>query len=168
MLHYFCPFVGVQATEVDRYNGRKEAFLENVLNPFTVYEFRVAGYNEYGYGMYSLPSPQHHTPPEKPARAPYKVSGGGGKIGDLTITWDKLKPEEQNGPGIFYKVYWRRKNAETEYQSLSMKQYGDTSIAVVPIQPEYYFMEYEVMVQPINDIGEYRGNNRARKYSNEF
>jgi len=73
--------------EVDRYNGRKEAFLENVLQPWSKYEFRMIAGNDIGYGEISLPSPQVNTPADHPYKAPSNITGGGGKIGDLTIVW---------------------------------------------------------------------------------
>lgn len=75
------------AKEVNRYTGRKEALLDNVLSPWSTYEFRVSAANILGYGYPSSPSPQYHTPPDKPRVAPRNVGGGGGKIGDLTISW---------------------------------------------------------------------------------
>lgn len=144
----------ITAIEMDRYNGRKEAFLENVLNPYTTYEFRVLAFNELGYGPPSSPSPQYSTPSDKPIKSPSNISGGGGKIGDLTITWDPLSSADQNGPGIYYKIFWRRKGFDSEYQSLTLKEYGNVGSSVVPVQPKYYYTEYEVKVQAINAIGE--------------
>lgn len=139
---------------MDRYNGRKEAYLENVLNPYSTYEFCVLAFNEFGYGPPSTPSPQYSTPSDKPMKAPSNISGGGGKIGDLTITWDPLSPSDQNGPGIYYKIFWRRKGYDTEFQSLSLKEYGNVGSSVVSIQSTYYYTEYEVKVQAINAMGE--------------
>lgn len=85
--------------------------------------------------------------------APTNISGGGGKIGDLTITWTPLKPAEQNGPGIFYKIYWRRKQQESEFQFLELKEYGNTDMAVVQIPARFFYTEYEVMVQAANEVG---------------
>ncbi|XP_012285560.1 contactin [Orussus abietinus] len=143
----------ITAIEVDRYNDRKEAFLENVLNPYTTYEFRIAAFNVLGYGNPSAPSPQYSTPSDKPTKAPSNVGGGGGKIGDLTITWNPLKSSEQNGPGIHYKVFYRRKNDETEFQTVVLKEHGNVGMCVANIQQKYYYTEYEVKVQAINDIG---------------
>lgn len=143
----------ITAIEVDRYNGRKEAYLENVLNPYTTYEFRVSAFNELGYSLPSSPSPQYSTSSDKPMKVPFNIGGGGGKIGDLTITWNPLPPSEQNGPGIYYKVFWRRKYHETEFQSLSLKNYGNVGRSVVPIQQQYYYTEYEVKVQAVNALG---------------
>lgn len=85
---------------------------------------------------------------------PNNIGGGGGKIGDLTITWTPLRPDEQYASGIYYKVFWKRKDYETEFQSLALKEYGNVGKAVVHIQPEYFYTEYIVKVQAINDIGE--------------
>lgn len=89
-MHHTCNmhFLDVVAKEIDRYNGRKEASLENVLFPWSKYEFRVAAANILGYGPFSAPSPQYSTLPDKPRRAPLNIGGGGGKIGDLTVTWE--------------------------------------------------------------------------------
>lgn len=144
----------VQATEIDRYTGRKEATIENILTPWSVYEFRVSAWNELGMGAPSQPSPKHSTPSERPFMAPRNIGGGGGKIGDLTITWDPLKPDEQNGPGIYYKIFWKRKEFETEFQSQSLKEFGNTGMAVVHIQQEFFYTEYIVKVQALNDIGQ--------------
>ncbi|RZB39944.1 contactin [Asbolus verrucosus] len=144
---------GVFATEIDRYTGKKEAIIENILTPWSVYEFRVAAWNSWGMGPSSAPSPRHSTPPDRPYIAPYNIGGGGGKIGDLTITWSPLKSEEQNGPGIYYKIFWKLKDQEAEFQTLYLKKFGNTGMAVVSIDKDNYYTEYIVKVQAINDIG---------------
>lgn len=143
----------VYATEIDRYTGQKEATIENILSPWSTYEFRVSAWNSLGMGPPSAPSPRHSTSPDKPFIAPYNIGGGGGKIGDLTITWTPLKQGEQNGPGIYYKVFWKRQNFDSEYQSLALREYDNTAMAVVHIPLEYFYTEYLVKVQAINSIG---------------
>ncbi|XP_026687837.1 contactin-like, partial [Diaphorina citri] len=138
--------------EVDRYTGRKEASIENVLVPWSTYEFKVIAGNELGYGEPSSPSPQYNTPADKPYQAPSRIGGGGGKIGDLSISWEPLPREKQNAPNIYYKIFWRKKN-DTEFQSETLKEYGNVGIAVVRIPSEFYYTEYEVKVQAINDVG---------------
>lgn len=139
--------------EIDRYNGRKRVQLQTDLNPWSIYEFRVQAVNTLGVGQPSAPSPQFSTPPDRPYIAPRKIGGGGGKIGDLTITWEPLPPEHQNGPGIYYKIFWRRYGAEVEFQSLVLKEYGNIGTHVVSVSSEYFFTKYDVKVQAFNNIG---------------
>lgn len=137
----------VRPREVDRYTGRKEAVVEDKLTPWSTYEFRVAAWNELGRGAASAPSPRHSTPPDKPYYPPSNVGGGGGKIGDLTITWTPLRPEEQNGPGIHYKIFFKRKTHDSDFSTQVLKEFGNAGIAVVHIQKEYFYTEYVVKVQ---------------------
>ncbi len=44
-----------------------------------------------------------------PFKYPMQVGGGGGKVGDLVITWEPLPLRDQNGEGIEYIVYWKKK-----------------------------------------------------------
>ncbi|XP_071453390.1 contactin [Hetaerina americana] len=142
---------GVVATEVGRYNGRKEAVIRDVLSPWSKYEFRVIAGNEIGYGIPSAPSPQYNTPTDHPYKAPTNVGGGGGKIGDLTITWQPLSIGDQNGPGIFYKIFWRRKG-DIEFQTSKLKP-GNVGMSVEDVSHKYYYTQYEVKVQAGNEVG---------------
>lgn len=139
--------------EVDRYNGRKRAIVPVVLHPWSVYEFRVQAINFLGIGKPSAPSPQFSTLADKPYQAPANVGGGGGKIGDLTIAWTPLPKHLQNGPGIHYKIFWRRNGSEVEFQSLLLKEYGNVGSHVVRIVHQYFYTPYDVKVQAFNDLG---------------
>lgn len=72
---------------MDVFTDRKEAVLEDVVTPWSAYEFRLMAVNEIGFSLPSEPSPSYNIPPDAPYHNPSNVSGGGGKIGDLTITW---------------------------------------------------------------------------------
>ncbi|KAL1492741.1 hypothetical protein ABEB36_010948 [Hypothenemus hampei] len=159
--------VGVRARELDRFTGRKEADVEITLIPWSNYEFRVSAWNELGTGPYSAPSPKYHTVKDRPRVAPRNVGGGGGKIGDLTITWQPLKSDEQHAPGIHYKVFWKRYNDQIEFQSTVLKEFGNTNKAVVQIEPKYYYTQYLVKVQAINEIGPGPISQEALVYSAE-
>jgi hypothetical protein len=145
----------VQAREVDRYTGRKSADIEG-LSPYCSYEFAVAAVNNLGAGPQSLPSPSHNTLHDKPYTAPQNVGGGGGKIGDLIITWDPLPSEEQNAPGIHYKIFYRLhgKNGSSEWAGKVLKREGNADRAVIHFEKlDNYYTQYDVKVQAINDIG---------------
>ncbi|XP_005186281.1 contactin [Musca domestica] len=141
----------VQAREVDRYTNRQQAEVTN-LTPWSSYEFSVAAVNDLGIGIPSAPSPIYSTHEDKPYIAPRNVGGGGGKIGDLTITWDPLLPEEQHSRGIHYKVFWRLKG-KYEWASEIIDRHDHIGMAVVNIPLNNYYTEYEVKVQAINDVG---------------
>ncbi|KAK9889197.1 hypothetical protein WA026_004476 [Henosepilachna vigintioctopunctata] len=143
----------VYGEPIERYTGRKEATIDNLLTPWSVYEFRVAAWNAVGMGTPSAPSPRHSTLSDRPYIFPENIGGGGGKRSDLTITWDPLRPDQQNGPGIHYKVFWKKMNVEPEFQSLELKEFGNTGTAVVNVPLDDYYTEYVVKVQAINDIG---------------
>ena len=75
----------------DLFSERKEATIEDAVIPSAQYEFRLQAINEIGTSPPSEPSPKAIIPPDRPYVAPSNVSGGGGKIGDLTITWTVRK-----------------------------------------------------------------------------
>ncbi|EDW95649.1 contactin [Drosophila yakuba] len=141
----------VKAREVDRYTSRQQAEVVN-LTPWSAYEFSVTAVNDLGIGTPSAPSPIYSTYEDKPYIAPKNVGGGGGKIGDLTITWDPLLPQEQHSHGIHYKVFWKLKGA-IEWASDEIRKQDHMGVAVVNIPLNNYYTEYEVKVQAINSVG---------------
>lgn len=141
----------VRAREVDRYTFRMQAEVTN-LSPWASYEFSVAAVNDLGIGTPSSPSPSYRTEEDKPYIAPRNVGGGGGKIGDLTITWEPLKPEEENANGIYYKVFWRL-HGKWEWASDTLRDNEKKGIATVPIPKDNYYTKYDVKVQAINSVG---------------
>lgn len=87
-IHFiYFPVAYDRTRKIDLYTERKEVTLEDVVTPWASYEFRLYAMNELGVSPPSDPSPQHNIPPDRPYKYPSGVSGGGGKIGDLTITW---------------------------------------------------------------------------------
>eukprot|EP00095_Tigriopus_kingsejongensis_P002293 maker-scaffold400_size182785-snap-gene-0.21 protein:Tk02293 transcript:maker-scaffold400_size182785-snap-gene-0.21-mRNA-1 annotation:"PREDICTED: contactin-like" len=137
-------------------HGRRQVVLRNKLSPFAAYQFRVAGYNDLGLGQFSEPSPSYNTQPDKPLKAPRNVRGGGGKTGDLTILWDPLPKHEQNAPGIYYRLYYRRVGVDEErdFQSKTLKNLGSIGLYVVMIHKKYFYTTHEVKVQAFNDLCE--------------
>jgi hypothetical protein len=131
-------------------NGSYVTDVEN-LSAYSSFVFRVIASNEYGYGEPSQPSDSCNTNQDRPGAPPFNVSGGGGKIGDLKITWDPLPVEHWNGEGLKYLVYFRKLGQETFEKR------------IVPFEQNYYveyiidsvpYVPYEVQVSAINVRGE--------------
>ncbi|XP_045114342.1 contactin-like [Portunus trituberculatus] len=146
----------IQAELIDNTNGRMEYQLGDVLSPWSAHEFRVQAVNILGEGQYSSSSPQANTRPDSPFTIPNNLGGGGGKTGDLTITWEPMSGEHQNAPGIYYKLFWRRSvlDPETEFQKVVLRERGNVGMHVVDVNPiKYFYTEYEVKIQAWNSIG---------------
>ncbi|CAG0882320.1 unnamed protein product [Cyprideis torosa] len=149
----------VQAEDVNRRLNTKQARLKDVLSPWSSYEFRVSAYNLLGLGQPSVPSPLTNTLTDVPYAVVPNVTGGGGNVGDLTIRWTPLSPQEHNAPGIHYKLFWRQApefGEETEFQDVDA---GNTDFYVVRIPEQYFYTKYQVQVQPWNTAG--AGNKSA-------
>jgi hypothetical protein len=86
------------------------------LAAWSAYTFRVIASNTFGLGEASQPSDSCNTNQDRPGSAPQNVGGGGGKIGDLRITWDPLPVEHWNGQGLVYLVYFRKVGVQTAYE----------------------------------------------------
>lgn len=145
----------VNTSQEVRYTGRRRADIEN-LSPYCSYEFSVQAVNAFGPGPQSLPSPSHNTLHDRPYVAPKNVGGGGGKTGDLIITWDPLPASEHNGPRIYYKVYYRLhgKAGNSEWAGIVLKKEGNVGKAVVHFEKsDLFYTKYDVKVQAFNDIG---------------
>ena len=146
--------MNITAKDVDRLTSRKEAQLINSVSPYSTYEFRIAAANTLGYGPFSIPSPQYNTRPDRIFLPPAHVGGGGGKTGDLTITWTPFVGQQQNASGTYYKVFWRRLvgvdpqevTEESEFQSQIVKHSRSAGlfVATVDRNRRYYYTPYKV------------------------
>ncbi|XP_012936437.1 contactin [Aplysia californica] len=125
------------------------------LSPGTSYSFRVfCGCAEMGYGPPSRPSPIIKMYDAAPKYAPENVGGGGGSVGELEITWNPLPRELWGGPGIRYRVYYRRyfeQNTDnTQWQT--SEEIRETSFYTV-LEKDLYYTPFQVKVQAINNLG---------------
>jgi contactin 2 len=103
------------------YNPTGEYVVEvRGLAAWSAYTFRVKAANYFGYGEPSQSSDSCNTNQDRPGSAPQNVSGGGGKIGDLRITWSPLPAEHWNGQDIKYLVYFRKLGTQTAWEVVSL------------------------------------------------
>lgn len=132
--------------------SRREYDIIDLLSPWNNYRFRLSAANTLGYGPPSDPSPSIDVPPAKPRHVPEDIGGGGGKVGDLSIRWTPLGPEQQNAPGIGYRVHFRRKDSEIDFRRYEVV--GDVGHASVHIGDTEYYKPYEVRIQAFNERGD--------------
>ncbi|KAL3862128.1 hypothetical protein ACJMK2_008118, partial [Sinanodonta woodiana] len=138
-----------------------------MLIPNTGYSFRVMAMNSYGIGPPSHGSNIVKIPQTKPIIAPRAVSGGGGSVGTLTITWEPLDISEQCGPGIGYNVYFRLKETyrDAVWQKVTLN--GNMGEYSHIVGEQNYYLEYEVMVAAFNTFGAGPNSSIALVYSAE-
>ena len=94
----------------------------------------------------------HHTGVFSPSSATYCSKS----FWNLLSTTFCLHFFSQNGPGVYYRIYYRRigVDEERDFQQQTLKQLGTISrgFYVVKIQKKYYWTQYEVKVQVFNDL----------------
>ncbi|XP_023649766.1 neural cell adhesion molecule L1-like protein isoform X3 [Paramormyrops kingsleyae] len=111
------------------------------------YRFRVAGMNAVGRGEFSEPTRRYKTPPAAPDRNPENIKIEGHLPDEMDIKWEPLLPIEHNGPGLDYKVSFRRKNAEEKWKEFVVKRHS----FIVKNTPT--FVPYEIKIQAKNHQG---------------
>uniref|UniRef100_A0A6Q2WQ88 Neural cell adhesion molecule L1-like protein n=1 Tax=Esox lucius TaxID=8010 RepID=A0A6Q2WQ88_ESOLU len=111
------------------------------------YRFRVSGVNAIGRGRPSEPTERYKTPPSAPDKNPENIKIEGHLPHELDINWEPLSPIEHNGPGLEYKVSYKRQDVEEDWQEHVVKRHS----FVVKNTPT--FVPYEIQIQARNYQG---------------
>jgi hypothetical protein len=103
---------------------------------------------------------EYTTGAAKPNVTVSNIGGGGGKVGDLTITWDLLPRELHNGPNLGYKVQWKKsymideewENGYIMDADLRARDEGGRYVTLVG--SSNFYRPYDVRVLAFNDMGD--------------
>ncbi|XP_058534942.1 neural cell adhesion molecule L1-like protein isoform X1 [Ochotona princeps] len=132
--------------ELARVPGRDTAVML-ALAPYVRYQFRVIAVNEVGRSQPSQPSDHHETPPAAPDKNPQNVRVHASQPKEMIIKWEPLKPMEQNGPGLEYRVSWKPQGASAEWEEETVTNH------TLRVMTSMVYAPYDVRVQAVNQLG---------------
>ncbi|NWX13869.1 NCHL1 protein, partial [Aegotheles bennettii] len=131
------------------------------LAPYVNYQFRVVSVNAVGRSQPSKPSLRYATPPAAPDKNPENIRVEASEPNEMVMKWEPLKPMERNGPGLEYKVSWRQRGVEAEWNEEMVKKHSLT------LRNTPTFVPYEIKVQAVNNLGSGPEPNVTMGYSGE-
>ncbi|XP_051752602.1 neural cell adhesion molecule L1-like protein isoform X9 [Ctenopharyngodon idella] len=111
------------------------------------YRFRVSAINEVGKGLPSQATERYKTPASAPDKNPENIKIEGHLPHEMDINWEPLSPIEHNGPGLEYKVSYRRQGTGEDWVEHMVKRH----LFVVKNTPT--FVLYEIKIQARNHAG---------------
>lgn len=124
-----------------------QATAELALHGHLNYQFRVYAVNAVGPGPPSEPTERYKTPPAAPDRNPENIKIQGPLPHQMDISWEPLLPIEHNGPGLEYKVSYRKVDMDDVWREHLVKR---QSFAVKNTST---FVPYEIKIQSRNSHG---------------
>nr|XP_020646674.1 neural cell adhesion molecule L1-like protein isoform X2 [Pogona vitticeps] len=130
------------------------------LSPYVNYQFRVLTVNAVGKSQASEPSERYETPPAAPDKNPENIRIESSKPHEMNMTWEPLKPLEQNGPGLEYKVNWKQHDAVEWEEETVQKNF-------LVLQNTPIFVPYDIKVQALNNFGSGPEPSLVTGYSSE-
>uniref|UniRef100_A0A671SGI4 Neural cell adhesion molecule L1-like protein n=1 Tax=Sinocyclocheilus anshuiensis TaxID=1608454 RepID=A0A671SGI4_9TELE len=132
--------------EMMRVPGNHHFALLN-LHGHVDYRFRVSATNEVGRGRPSQATERYKTPASAPDKNPENIKIEGHLPHEMDINWEPLSPIEHNGPGLEYKVSYRRQGTGEDWMEHMVKRHS----FVVKNTPT--FVIYEIKIQAKNHAG---------------
>uniref|UniRef100_A0A8C2I7M6 Cell adhesion molecule L1-like b n=1 Tax=Cyprinus carpio TaxID=7962 RepID=A0A8C2I7M6_CYPCA len=132
--------------EMMRVPGNHHFALLN-LHGHVDYRFRVSATNEVGRGRPSQATEGYKTPASAPDKNPENIKIEGHLPHEMDLNWEPLSPIEHNGPGLEYKVSYRRQGTGEDWTEHMVKRHS----FVVKNTPT--FVLYEIKIQAKNHAG---------------
>ncbi|XP_059426600.1 neural cell adhesion molecule L1-like protein isoform X9 [Carassius carassius] len=117
------------------------------LHSHVDYRFRVYAINEVGSGRPSQATERYKTPASAPDKNPENIKIEGHLPQEMDINWEPLSPIEHNGPGLEYKVSYRRQGNGEDWTEHMVKRHS----FLVTNTPT--FVLYQIKIQARNHMG---------------
>ncbi|XP_041801403.1 neural cell adhesion molecule L1-like protein isoform X2 [Chelmon rostratus] len=124
-----------------------QATAELALHGHLNYQFRVYAVNAVGPGPPSEPTERYKTPPAAPDKNPENIKIQGHLPHQMDISWEPLQPIEHNGPGLEYKVSYRKLGVEDVWREHLVKRHSFV------VRNTSTFVPYEIKIQSRNSHG---------------
>uniref|UniRef100_A0A7N5ZTT2 Neural cell adhesion molecule L1 n=1 Tax=Anabas testudineus TaxID=64144 RepID=A0A7N5ZTT2_ANATE len=124
-----------------------QATAELALHGHLNYQFRVYAVNSVGPGPPSEPTERYKTPPAAPDRNPKFIKIQGHLPHQMHISWEPLLPIEHNGPGLEYKVSYRKLGVDDDWKEDLVKRHS------LVVENTATFVPYEIKIQSRNSHG---------------
>ncbi|KAL6119840.1 chl1 [Pungitius sinensis] len=124
-----------------------QATAEVALQGHLNYQFRVYAVNVVGPGPPSEPTERYKTPPAAPEKNPENIKILGHLPHQLDISWEPLLPIEHNGPGLEYKVSYRKLGVEDVWTEHLVKR------PHFVVRNTSTFIPFEIKIQSRNSQG---------------
>ncbi|KAM7404540.1 hypothetical protein PAMP_011882 [Pampus punctatissimus] len=124
-----------------------QATAELELHGHLNYQFRVYAVNAVGPGPPSEPTERYKTAPTAPDRNPENIKIQGHLPHQMDISWEPLLPIEHNGPGLEYKVSYRKLGVEDNWREHMVKRHSFV------VRNTSTFIPYEIKIQSRNSDG---------------
>ncbi|XP_033943707.1 cell adhesion molecule L1-like a isoform X3 [Pseudochaenichthys georgianus] len=124
-----------------------QATAELALHGNLNYQFRVYAVNAVGPGPPSEPTERHKTPPAAPEKNPENIKIQGHSPNQMDISWEPLLPIEHNGPGLEYRVRYRKLGVGDEWKLHMVNRHSFV------VRNTSTFVPYEIEIQSRNSHG---------------
>ncbi|XP_010779497.1 neural cell adhesion molecule L1-like protein isoform X2 [Notothenia coriiceps] len=124
-----------------------QATAELALHGNLNYQFRVYAVNAVGPGPPSEPTERHKTPPAAPEKNPESIKIQGHSPNQMDISWEPLLPIEHNGPGLEYRVRYRKLGVGDEWKLHMVNRHSFV------VRNTSTFVPYEIEIQSRNSHG---------------
>ncbi|KAK1898392.1 Neural cell adhesion molecule L1-like protein [Dissostichus eleginoides] len=124
-----------------------QATAELALHGNLNYQFRVYAVNAVGPGPPSEPTERYKTPPAAPEKNPENIKIQGHSPNQMDISWEPLLPIEHNGPGLEYRVRYRKLGVGDEWKLHMVNRHSFV------VRNTSTFVPYEIEIQSRNSHG---------------